>query len=67
MPFPETMDELVKAGYSFENEGKCRGCGKAIEWWNTPRGKKMPMNVDSDGNVESHWANCPNAPQFRSK
>ena len=65
MPFPETTDELVKAGYRFDNGANSRGCGAAIEWWITPRGKKMPLDVDSDGNVESHWANCPEAKNFR--
>ncbi len=65
MPFPETTDELVKAGYKFDAEAKCRGCGDTIEWWITPRNKKMPMDVDPEGNVESHWSNCPNAKEFR--
>jgi len=65
MPFPETTGELVKAGYKFDNQANCRGCGAAIEWWITPRGKKMPMDVDADGNAESHWANCPEAKNFR--
>lgn len=65
MSFPETTAELSKAGYRFMNEANCRGCGSAIEWWETPRGKRMPMDVDASGNAESHWANCPDAKQFR--
>jgi len=65
MPFPETTQELVQQGYKFDNQANCRGCGAAIEWWITPRNKKMPMDVDADGNAESHWANCPAAKEFR--
>jgi len=65
MPFPETTDQLVRAGYKFDNHASCRGCGAAIEWWYTPRGKKMPFDVDEDGNAEAHFANCPNAKDFR--
>jgi hypothetical protein len=25
--------------------GRCRGCGAAIDWYETRRGKKMPMNA----------------------
>lgn len=59
MPFPTTIEELKAAGYKFEN------CGERIEWWITPRGKKMPMSVDESGNCESHFSNCPNAKDFR--
>jgi hypothetical protein len=67
MPFPETIEALKAAGYTFDNGANCHGCGQAIEWWITPRGKKMPMDVDADGNCESHFGTCPNAKQFRSK
>jgi hypothetical protein len=65
MPFPTTIEELKAAGYVFENHANCRGCGETIEWWKTPRGKKMPMDVDQDGNCESHFSTCPNAKNFR--
>ena len=67
MPFPETTGELVQAGYKFDGEGRCRACGERIEWWITPREKKMPMEVDPHGNCEAHWANCPNAKEFRNR
>jgi hypothetical protein len=63
MPFPTTLTELKKAGYVFQNETRCR-CGQAIEWWLTPRGKMMPVEVDGE-TIESHWANCPHAGDFR--
>jgi hypothetical protein len=65
MPFPETLEELKNAGYIFSNQANCRGCGAAIEWFTTPSGKKMPFDVDKDGNIESHFATCPKADTFR--
>jgi hypothetical protein len=65
MPFPETTTELVNAGYRFDNGANCRGCGASVEWWITPKGKRMPMDVDADGNCEPHWSTCPNAKEFR--
>ena len=48
MPFPQTFKELRDAGYRFDEHGTCRGedCGAEIEWWITPKGKKMPFNLD---------------------
>jgi hypothetical protein len=67
MPFPTTIDEMRIAGYHFDNEAACRGCGARLEWWITPRGKKMPMDVDAEGNCEPHWATCPNAKDFKKQ
>lgn len=67
MAFPETTSELVAAGYVFDNDANCRGCGVRVEWWITPRGKKMPMDVNENGDCEPHWASCPNAKDFRTK
>ena len=65
MAFPETLDELKAAGYVLDGYGNCWGCGAIIQWFKTPRGKRMPMDVDADGNAEPHWATCPNAKDFR--
>lgn len=67
MPFPETVEEMKDAGYEFKNEGDCRGCRVRIQWWKTPLGRNIPMDVDEDGNVQSHWASCPKAKDFRGK
>jgi len=67
MPFPETVDELKTAGYKFDGHSHCRGCGEVIEWWLTPRGKRMPMDVDARGNCESHFSTCPKAANFRKE
>jgi hypothetical protein len=66
MPFPATLEELKAAGYVFDNDSACRGCGGPIQWWKTPKGKFMPMDVDLDGNSKPHWATCPNAKDFRN-
>ena len=62
MPFPKTDTELVAAGYEFENKVKCRACGADIEFWLTPRGKHMPLDV---GTLEPHWSTCTKAGEFR--
>jgi len=41
MKFPATSNELRAAGYEYDNDANCRGCGARIEWWITPNGKKM--------------------------
>ena len=65
MPFPQTLDELRAAGYRFEGHAHCRGCNRVIEWWVTPHGKRMPMDVTDSGKAEAHWATCPKVDQFR--
>jgi len=73
MKFPAKSDELKAAGYEYDNDSKCRGCGARIEWWITPKGKKMPMTVTPTSTVQQskadvrqpHWADCPNAGDFR--
>ncbi len=73
MKFPATSDELKNAGYEYDNDSTCRGCQAPIEWWITPSGKKMPMSVKKTATIqhatadirEPHFANCPNAADFR--
>lgn len=69
MPFPETADEMKKQGYVFENDAVCKGCSEEIEWWSTPRGRKMPMNPMLKGTAPAvpHWKDCTEAPLFRGK
>jgi len=64
MPFPKTIDELVKAGYKHDGDAQCKGCGASIEWWVTPRNKKIPMDF---GTANPHWMTCPNANDFRDR
>lgn len=67
MPFPQTRDALVAAGYVFSNHARCRGCGAEIEWFSTSRGKKMPFNLMQEGSspAVTHFTDCPDAPLFR--
>lgn len=69
MPFPATRDALIASGYKFSNHARCRGCGAEVEWYDTPNGKKMPMDLMPVGDslAKSHWATCPDAPTFRKK
>jgi hypothetical protein len=54
----------------------CRSCGAKIVWFNTPAGKKMPVDeattlpTDAAHQIDlkrhvSHFATCPNANQHR--
>jgi hypothetical protein len=77
MAIPTQREELVAAGYVFDNEARCRGCEALIEWWITPNGKKMPMSVKAIRERDSpiapvkewqripHWSDCPNAKDFK--
>jgi hypothetical protein len=38
---------------------ECRYCGADIVWATTPKGKKIPLEVEIvDGVTESHFAHC---------
>lgn len=65
-PFPKTEGELKAAGYQFLNSAKCTGptCGADIEWWETPKGRRMPLDP---GTMEPHWGTCPDHNFFRRK
>lgn len=76
---PTGKADLESLGYVFDNEAYCRGCGQPIEWWITPKGKKMPMSVKEVRERDSpiapikeiqripHWSDCPKADSFRKK
>jgi hypothetical protein len=68
MPFPQTREALQQASYRFDNHANCRGCKADVEWWFTPRGKKMPFDLmpNDDSAAVAHWSTCPNADDFRS-
>jgi hypothetical protein len=73
MNFPATSAALKASGWEYDNDSECRGCGAAIEWWITPKGKKMPMSVKNESTIHEvkrdvrmpHWSDCPNAGDFR--
>lgn len=58
MPFPRTLEELSAGGYLFSNQADCGRCGRRIQWWTTPQGKKMPIEVRGTGDIRSHFGNC---------
>lgn len=62
----KTTDQLVAAGYRYEGLGYCAGqkCGEEIIWWQTPKGKRIPLNR---GTFEPHFSTCPNAEGFRKE
>ncbi len=45
MPLPEKKEALEAAGWVFDNEGICQGCGASVEWWISKNGRKCPMSV----------------------
>lgn len=70
--FPKTRAELVAAGYKESqggNTSRCRGktCGATIEWWDTPNGKRIPINEmpEADSPAVPHWSSCPDTTAFR--
>ena len=79
MAIPETKAGLEAAGYVFDSDARCRGCGEPIEFWITNNGKRMPISVQIKKEGEgffakekelirvSHFAVCPNAAEFRRK
>jgi hypothetical protein len=73
---PETTADYRAAGYDYLEQGVCRGkdCRRAIEWWLTPNGKKIPLSTVTLGTLKDnnrrealvpHWTDCPNAGDFR--
>jgi hypothetical protein len=69
VPFPKTRDEMIAAGYKFQNVSRCKACQAEIEWFETPRAKKMPFNEMPSGNslAISHFSTCPEADLFRKE
>lgn len=69
MPFPKTRDQMVAGSYKFSNHARCKSCAAEIEWWETPRGKKMPFNLMQGGDspAVTHFTDCPEADLFRKE
>jgi hypothetical protein len=49
---------------TFSN-GNCSGCGKDIYWVEGKSGKPMPLSRLGNGDLVSHFFDCPQASQFR--
>jgi hypothetical protein len=67
MPFPQTWDEMIAAGYVWDNDSVCKGCGDPIMWFKTPNGKPIPMNPMQRGSdaAVAHFSTCTEADSFR--
>jgi hypothetical protein len=73
MKWPATCNEMYAAGWVYDNDATCRGCGAEIEWWISPAGKKTPVNTLPPENfIRSnlylrglHFASCPERDRFR--
>jgi hypothetical protein len=71
--FPTNLHEMVRMGYRKTGDGKCKGCGAAIEWWKTTNGHSIPMNpmpmqgTNDSAPAVAHFATCPKAKDFRGK
>jgi hypothetical protein len=53
-----------------ENESECRSCGEPIVWCITKNGKKMPVDIEDEGDWTMplcHFATCAHADQWRKK
>jgi hypothetical protein len=62
MAFPKTDQELKEQGYQFQGTSICKGCGRKMEWYATPRGKRIPLDP---GTRDAHFTTCPKAKDFR--
>ena len=64
MPFPTTREDLIAHGYLYIRTTNCNGptCSEYIEWWETPKGKRLPLNRSTH---EPHWSTCPDRDKFR--
>ncbi len=66
-PLPLTRAEMIAGGYTFSNKAPCKGCGEEIEWWSSPKGARLPMNVmtkDPSGAI-IHLETCSSSAEFR--
>jgi hypothetical protein len=69
MAFPKTQAEMVESGYGFDRIETCRGCHQNMEMWETPAGKRIPMDPmpEDESPAISHFATCPQASRFRRR
>lgn len=74
-------EQLIGLLEDTKSPGRCRGCEAKIDWFETPAGKRMPMNrgavprksekdsqwrlVSYYAAADAHWATCPAREQFK--
>ena len=70
-PWPATRQWLDDNGYQLEARRRCAGrtCRTTIEFWRTPAGRLMPLNIVGNDTqfLQPHWETCVDQQQFRSK
>lgn len=65
---PESLHEMLRAGYVRKADGVCKGCNAPIAWFRTTHGASMPVNLpiaNENVPVTPHWATCPKADDFK--
>jgi hypothetical protein len=71
-------DTLIRLISESQQAGVCKGCGRKILWFETPVGKRMPMDAhamirqlgigyDMYAASDSHWTTCPKRERFDRK
>ena len=63
---PYNRKEMLRAGYKLLSGSTCKGCGAAIEWWQSTHGSKLPFDLAA-GELDqavTHWKTCPKADEF---
>lgn len=59
---PTTIEGWQAAGYKYKGEGRCRACNAPMLWFETPKGRNIPLDLDG---AASHFATCPQRDQFK--
>ena len=62
-----TLEGGAVVTYDPDKKGECSKCGEEIYWAQTKNSKWMPISEDDEGRMESHFAACPFAKDFRRK
>jgi len=64
---PPTWTELEEAGYVWESRTNCKYCGKEIEFWRSPAGRWIPVELapEMGGARMLHTMLCPKIDRFQ--
>jgi hypothetical protein len=70
LKFPATREQVREAGYIFKHARLCKRCHRNIEFYLTPANHIAPLEAivsaeDGKWFMESHFATCPFANEFR--
>ena len=56
--------ELLANGFHYVSHGRCRNCGVEFVWYQTPKGKMIPLDM---ANLLPHWESCTYGGDFNAK